>query len=222
MDGWLYAPVYNSYIGMRIRRFFPNYGRSDGIIDSYLPPHLNDGVPYWHLLHDDDDDEDVELEDMLQYRKNFLEDIHKSRKNNDDSVFVDDSDDYEAIIPDLISLNTNQFDYTKESRSIHVEKVSEEEQNLAKIILLHHPGIIFQLKSLNTVNGKIIRPLVCTSINVIENLFNGFIRVFHPIFHKIIEVSVDDCLIFVPDDLTINIEEKSIGLVLVHFNHLQS
>lgn len=80
LEGWLYSPVYCTFIGLRVRRFFKGYGASDGIIDSYLPPEINDGAAFYHLLHDDHDDEDIGYEDMLEYRNNYLQDKQYTRK----------------------------------------------------------------------------------------------------------------------------------------------
>ena len=44
-------------IGKEARRFFEDYGLSDGVIVAYLPAELNEGLALWHMEHDDGDSE---------------------------------------------------------------------------------------------------------------------------------------------------------------------
>lgn len=44
-------------IGKEARRFFEDYGLSDGVIVAYLPADLNEGLALWHMEHDDGDSE---------------------------------------------------------------------------------------------------------------------------------------------------------------------
>ena len=52
------------YIGTRVRRFFGEGLISDGVVQSYLPPSRNDGVPLWHMVHDDHDEEDLDEDEL--------------------------------------------------------------------------------------------------------------------------------------------------------------
>jgi hypothetical protein len=65
-EGWLFNPADSEYIGLRVRRFFPDEVVSDARIAAFLPAALNDGDPQWHLIHDDGDCEDVDFVPMLQ------------------------------------------------------------------------------------------------------------------------------------------------------------
>lgn len=65
-EGWLFGLADSEYIGLRVRRFFPDEVVSDARIAGFLPAALNDGDPQWHLIHDDGDCEDVDLVPMLQ------------------------------------------------------------------------------------------------------------------------------------------------------------
>jgi hypothetical protein len=103
-EGWLYAPVYSNYIGMRIRRFFKGFGASDGVIDSYLPAELNDGIPLWHVLHDDNDDEDLEFDDMIKSREYYLSD---AKEGSDSEISENNNEeDEESPMRNINSTNT--------------------------------------------------------------------------------------------------------------------
>ena len=65
-EGWTLSKKDNEFIGLRVRRFFPNFGVTDGTISAYLPPEKNDNIPLWHIVHDDQDEEDLELLFLLQ------------------------------------------------------------------------------------------------------------------------------------------------------------
>ena len=43
-EGWKFEAGANPYIGMRIRRFFVGFGKSDGVLVAYLPPDKNEGM----------------------------------------------------------------------------------------------------------------------------------------------------------------------------------
>lgn len=76
-------------LGVKIRRYFPSYVISDGIVEAYLPAELNDSIPLWHVRfdivlinellkpiisilcmcrHEDGDREDVDFLPMLKYQ----------------------------------------------------------------------------------------------------------------------------------------------------------
>ena len=42
-EGWLFDAGANPYLGMRVRRFFVGFGKSDGVLVAYLPPDKNEG-----------------------------------------------------------------------------------------------------------------------------------------------------------------------------------
>lgn len=76
-EGWTFDARMEKRIGLRVRRFFPNYGRSDGTIVAYLPPEVNDGVCLWHVLHDDGDREDVDINEVDQYIRYMADDVQE-------------------------------------------------------------------------------------------------------------------------------------------------
>lgn len=53
-----------SFIGKRVRKFFPGHGISDGSIVGFLRGGLNDGNSLWHMEHDDGDCEDLDRADL--------------------------------------------------------------------------------------------------------------------------------------------------------------
>lgn len=52
------------FLSVRCRRFFPNFGASDGTVTAYLPAAKNDGIALWHMLHEDGDEEDLDETDV--------------------------------------------------------------------------------------------------------------------------------------------------------------
>lgn len=53
------------FIGLKVRRFFSG-SFSDGMVKTFLPAERNDGIPFWHIRHDDNDEEDLELLEVLE------------------------------------------------------------------------------------------------------------------------------------------------------------
>lgn len=75
-EGWLIHPSVNEFLGLRVRRFFPNFGLSNGTVKAFLPPQKNDCIPLWKIIHDDQDCEDFDFVELLQhnyYLKNEIE-----------------------------------------------------------------------------------------------------------------------------------------------------
>lgn len=50
------------HINKQARRCFPEHGLSDGIITAVLPSECNEDVTLWHMVHNDADEEDLELD----------------------------------------------------------------------------------------------------------------------------------------------------------------
>ena len=82
------------YIGARLRRIFRNSTTpSDGSVVAFLPSFLNDGIPLWHVLHDDADEEDLDYEEVKRgvrvLRANLtapeVEDEYDGEHGNDES-----------------------------------------------------------------------------------------------------------------------------------------
>jgi hypothetical protein len=74
-EGWTFDARMEKRIGMRVRRFFPQFGKSDGTIVAYLSPEANEGECLWHVLHDDGDREDVDIGEVDQYIQFMAEDV---------------------------------------------------------------------------------------------------------------------------------------------------
>ena len=64
-EGWYVGSEENEYMRIRVRRFFRSYGFSDATVVGFMPAKSNDGIALWHLVHDDADEEDVELLQLL-------------------------------------------------------------------------------------------------------------------------------------------------------------
>jgi hypothetical protein len=82
-------------IGRRARRFFPGYGRSDGVIVAYLPPERNEGLALWHMEHDDGDAEDLEESDVEKVVRHFAQDAQEddARAGDEESTEAGDAGD---------------------------------------------------------------------------------------------------------------------------------
>jgi hypothetical protein len=83
-EGWHFSgdPGADEYVGKRCRCF--HHGRpSDGTIVAVLPADVNEGIPLWHLKHDDEDSEDVDADELVTWRRYYDEDVksEKSKKN---------------------------------------------------------------------------------------------------------------------------------------------
>ena len=68
-------------IGRKVRRFFPGYGKSDGVIIAYLPPEKNEGLALWHMEHEDGDEEDLEEMDVEKVIRHMLCDAQQEDQN---------------------------------------------------------------------------------------------------------------------------------------------
>jgi hypothetical protein len=54
-----------NFIEKHVRRFFDEKEYEDGIVVAFLPGEKNDGLCLWHVLYDDDDEEDLELHEVF-------------------------------------------------------------------------------------------------------------------------------------------------------------
>jgi hypothetical protein len=66
------------YVGKTVRRYFPKFGISDGIIIAILPGEKNDGITLYRLIHNDGDREDLELNDLLVSLRYFENNMNKA------------------------------------------------------------------------------------------------------------------------------------------------
>ena len=70
----------SEYLGQRVKRVFTVKGKlmhTCGVIDGWLPAAINDGLALWHVKHDDGDEEDLELEEVLESIKDWEESDEK-------------------------------------------------------------------------------------------------------------------------------------------------
>jgi hypothetical protein len=74
-EGWTFDARVEKRIGLRVRRFFPGFGKSDGTIVAYLPPEVNEGECLWHVLHDDGDREDIDIGEVDRYIQYIIDDV---------------------------------------------------------------------------------------------------------------------------------------------------
>ena len=70
-EGWTFNPEDNPYIGLRARKFFPKGQRADGTITAHLPVEVNDGLELFFFVHDDHDNEDLEIHEVIKYCQYF-------------------------------------------------------------------------------------------------------------------------------------------------------
>lgn len=82
-------------IGRRGRRFFAGHGKSDGIVLAYLPPEKNEGMPLWHMEHDDGDAEDIDESDVEKAIRHMASD---ALEDDADSELGEDEDGFEEEI----------------------------------------------------------------------------------------------------------------------------
>ena len=101
------------FLGKPLRRFFKGHGKSDGILVGYLPADKNEGMELWRMEHQDGDEEDLDLDDVIKslrwYDLNLFEDdeivIDGEEEEDDDN----DSDD---VIIDNMNDDTNELERT--------------------------------------------------------------------------------------------------------------
>ena len=66
---WVFDPKIDTYMGMRVRRFWPAFGFFDGSVRAYLPAY-RDGGPLYRVFFDDTlDYADMDLEELLMCRR---------------------------------------------------------------------------------------------------------------------------------------------------------
>lgn len=46
-----------------------------------------DGIPYWHVIHDDNDEEDIDYEDLVKFRMYYLK---NKQYSSSDEVSIHD------------------------------------------------------------------------------------------------------------------------------------
>ena len=101
------------FLGKPLRRFFKGHGKSDGILVGYLPADKNEGMELWRMEHQDGDEEDLDLDDVIKslrwYDLNLFEDdeivIDGEEEEDDDN----ESDD---VIIDNMNDDTNELERT--------------------------------------------------------------------------------------------------------------
>lgn len=70
-DGWIFDSKLCEEIGRKGRRFFSQFGVSDGVIVAMLPAEKNDGIALFRMIHNDGDKEDLDEEDLLAALRYF-------------------------------------------------------------------------------------------------------------------------------------------------------
>jgi hypothetical protein len=69
----------HAFIGRRVRRHFNGHGTTDGIITMYMPKGGSDPA-LWHVVHEDGDEEDLELKEVEEAFK-----LVRHKKNENDN-----------------------------------------------------------------------------------------------------------------------------------------
>lgn len=94
-DGWIVEKTDINYIGTRCRNFF-HFDYVDGTIIGHFPADNNDGLELWYFLHDDGDNEDLELHELTKckeyYENNVTENPDISNKRQRVEENIDDYD----------------------------------------------------------------------------------------------------------------------------------
>lgn len=75
-EGWVFAGDQGAdkYVGKRCRCFHDGVAY-DGVVIAHLPAEANEGIPLWHMKHDDSDSEDMDDQEVRRYVKWFAEDV---------------------------------------------------------------------------------------------------------------------------------------------------
>ena len=61
----------SAYLGAKVRRFYADFGKSDGVVQAFLPGSRNDGVALWHMVHEDGDEEDLDQMELMRALRAF-------------------------------------------------------------------------------------------------------------------------------------------------------
>ena len=69
-------------LGVRCRRYFNGYGKSDGILVAYLSGKRNDGLILLHCIHDDGDEEDLNEEEAFTAFNDFIYNVKTKHQSN--------------------------------------------------------------------------------------------------------------------------------------------
>jgi hypothetical protein len=79
-EGWHFQgdPRADEHVGKRCRCFHHGQ-KSDGTIVAVLPPDVNEGIPLWHMKHDDEDSEDVDADEVIRWRRWYDEDVETDK-----------------------------------------------------------------------------------------------------------------------------------------------
>eukprot|EP01041_Mallomonas_annulata_P007017 gene7017-14279_t len=109
-DGWRFTTASSEFLFQRVRRFFDDHGRSDGVIVAYMPAEANDGLSLWHVVHDDGDEEDLELHEVEDARRRYDKDIQN--ESDDDS----DSDNKDQKTSTSTNKKVSQSDQIRKSK----------------------------------------------------------------------------------------------------------
>lgn len=98
-DGYVFDESENEYIGKKVRRFFADGTKIDGIIIAFLEAKkTEEKLDIWRLVHDDGDEEDLYTDDVLNGTRHFNENasFDDTIQDNDDNE--DDEDAFQEEI----------------------------------------------------------------------------------------------------------------------------
>jgi hypothetical protein len=63
------------FVGKRVRRIFP-HGHADGVVTRWIPADEKEGdPPFWHVVHEDGDQEDLERHELDEAMANFEQQV---------------------------------------------------------------------------------------------------------------------------------------------------
>ena len=72
-QGWIFDPKIDFNMGLRLRRFTPGFGASDGSVEAFLPTYR--GGPRWRVRFDNHDAAAVDSQELHALRRNLVDNV---------------------------------------------------------------------------------------------------------------------------------------------------
>jgi hypothetical protein len=120
----------HDWLGRRVRRFFDGGHRADGRITKWMPATKED-PPLFHALHDDGDEEDLEVHEVEEAIKNVEDGVEEMAKDGETGA-GEDADD--AMPSDIFTYNNrwreDELDGEPHKREAGVELLETLRSNL--------------------------------------------------------------------------------------------
>jgi hypothetical protein len=111
-------------VGKRVRRVF-SHGHADGVVTRWIPQD-DEGAAFWHVVHEDGDQEDLELHELQEALEHFENKVTGNAENADQEE------------PDFLAYENTLIKPRVSSEDLGLEAVRE---HLAKIELSVYEGL---------------------------------------------------------------------------------